>query len=89
MADSIETTSIVRAKPSVLPLSCPPRGLSRPAAAEYVAVSPSKFDQMVADGRMPEPKQIDRRKVWDRLELDGAFAALPTGDDHNPWDDAI
>jgi len=32
---------------------------------------------MVADGRMPKPKRIDGRVVWDRLQLDIAFAALP------------
>jgi hypothetical protein len=31
---------------------------------------------MVADGRMPKPKRIDGRVVWDRLQLDLAFAAL-------------
>lgn len=75
-----------KTKPTVLPLSCPPRGLARGAAAEYVGVSVSKFDQLVADGRMPAPKEIDRRKVWDRLELDEAFSALPCEDDSNPWD---
>jgi hypothetical protein len=73
---------------SVLPVSCPPRGLSRPAAAEYIGVSITKFDAMVADGRMPGPKDIDRRKVWDRLALDAAFAALPSEDEENPWDHA-
>lgn len=75
-----------RKRPSVLPLSCPPRGLARGAAAEYIGVSVSKFDEMVGDGRMPTAKGIDRRKVWDRLELDEAFSALPTEDDANPWD---
>ena len=62
---------------SVLPLSLPPRGLSRVEAAEYIGVSATKFDQMVADRRMPKPKRIDGRVVWDRLQLDTAFAALP------------
>lgn len=54
-----------------------PRGLSRPEAADYVGVSVGKFDEMVKDGRMPGPKRIDSRLVWDRLRLDEAFAALP------------
>jgi len=62
---------------SALPSSLPPRGLSRAEAAEYIGVSATKFDQMVADGRMPKPKRIDGRVVWDRLQLDIAFAALP------------
>lgn len=56
----------------------PPRGLSREAAAQYVGIGPTKFDEMVADGRMPAPKRIDARKVWDRDALDRAFEALPS-----------
>jgi predicted DNA-binding transcriptional regulator AlpA len=69
-----------------LPLSCPPRGLARGLAAAYIGVSVSKFDQMVGDGRMPTAKEIDRRKVWDRIELDEAFSALPAETPDNPWD---
>jgi len=64
-----------------------PLGLSREEAAEYVGISPSKLDAMVADGRMPKPKRIDRRRVFDRLALDAAFAALPDEGEpaDNPW----
>jgi hypothetical protein len=31
---------------------------------------------MVRDGRMPKPKRIDSRTVWDRNQLDEHFAAL-------------
>jgi hypothetical protein len=48
----------------------------------------TKFDEMVGDGRMPRPKRIDGRIVWDRVKLDEAFDAL---DDEaalkNEWDD--
>ena len=58
-------------------------------AAAYIGVSPSKFDVMVADGRMPKPKRIDGRRVWDVRSLDQFFDDLPGGDDseHNPWDE--
>lgn len=62
---------------SPLPASLPPRGLSREEAAAYIGVGTTKFDALVADGRMPAPKRIDGRRVWDRLALDKAFAALP------------
>lgn len=65
----------------VLPGSLPPRGLSRVESAAYVGVSASLFDLMVKDGRMPRPKRINARTVWDRLRLDAAFAALPDGVD--------
>ena len=55
----------------------PPRGLSRDEAARYVGIGVTLFDQMVLDGRMPGPKTINSRKVWDRLQLDAAFEYLP------------
>ena len=73
---------------SPLPLSCPPRGLSRLQSAAYVGVSVSLFDRMVDDRRMPPPKRINNRKVWDRLQLDAAFADLPDDrSESDPWGD--
>lgn len=63
-----------------------PRGLQREVAARYVGISPTKFDELVTDGRMPAPKRIDGRKVWDRRALDDAFDALPTENGENEWD---
>lgn len=73
-------------KYDALPVSLPPRGLCREAAARYVGISPGKFDMMVNDGRMPPPKRIDTRKLWDRIALDYAFESLPAEEDSNPWD---
>lgn len=53
-----------------------PRGLSRDQAARYIGVGVTKFDEMVADGRMPRSKAIDGRRVWDRFALDLAFEAI-------------
>lgn len=64
---------------SCLPPSLAPRGLSRVQAAEYVGIGVTKFDELVTDGRMPKPKRIDGRTVWDRVKLDEAFAALDDG----------
>jgi hypothetical protein len=44
----------------------PPRGLSRAEAAK-----------LVADGRMPQPRRIDGRKIWDIRALDLLFDMLP------------
>jgi excisionase family DNA binding protein len=67
----------------------PRRGLSRDEAAMYVGVSAAKFDQLVADGRMPGPRRIDGRKIWDLRALDIAFDALPCedGPQGTSWDD--
>jgi hypothetical protein len=76
------------AAPSALPFSLAPRGLSRVQAAEYVGVGATKFDELVADGRMPRPKRVDGRIVWDRLRLDEAFSALEEDGalPQNEWD---
>lgn len=62
-----------------------PRGLNREEAAEYIGVGTTLFDEMVKDGRMPQPKEINSRRVWDRHKLDRFFEDLPD-EDSNPWD---
>lgn len=66
-------------------------GLSRAEAAEYIGVSTSLFEEMVADGRMPPAKQINSRKVWMRTKIEKAFADLPDAGQNNdtssPWRD--
>lgn len=71
--------------------SIPVLGVNRIEAATYIGVSASKFDQMVKDGRMPAPKRIDTRCVWDIRRLTSAFENLPGGDDddRNEWDEVL
>jgi predicted DNA-binding transcriptional regulator AlpA len=59
-----------------LPPGTLPRGFRRPEAAAYVGLGETKFDELVKDGRMPRPKRIDGRVVFDRRALDAAFDAL-------------
>jgi hypothetical protein len=69
-----------------------PRGMSRIEAAAYIGISPSLFDEMVKDRRMPGPKLINSRVVWDRFALDDAFEALPDRDqaaDDDQWSVAV
>jgi predicted DNA-binding transcriptional regulator AlpA len=69
-------------------LPFPPRGLSREDAAAYVGVSARKFDELVADGRMPKPVRIDGRRIWDRRALDQKFDALGgIAEDVDQWED--
>lgn len=64
----------------------PRRGMSRIEAATYIGVSPSLFDDMVADGRMPRAISINARRVWDLRKLDEAFDVLaPREGLDNPW----
>jgi predicted DNA-binding transcriptional regulator AlpA len=69
----------------------PPRGLSREEAARWIGISPSLFDLMVKDGRMPGPKLINSRVVWDRYRLDAAIEALPDRDEaaNDDWKAAV
>jgi predicted DNA-binding transcriptional regulator AlpA len=55
----------------------PPFGISVEQAARAVGVSPNTYLNMVEDGRMPRPKRIGSRKVWDVEEVQAAFKALP------------
>lgn len=73
----------------ILPVSLPPRGLSRVETAAYIGVSPSLFDIMVKDKRMPEPIRINARTIWDRRKVDQAFEALQSEPalEVNPWDE--
>lgn len=78
----------MRTQAHPLPPSLPPLGLNRVEAAAYIGVSPSLFDRMVLEGRMPKPKRYGARTIWDRRQLTLAFAALPSEDttENNPWD---
>lgn len=76
------------ARANALPPSLPPLGVSREVASQFVGIGTGKFDEMVKDGRMPPPKRIDGRKVWDRRELETYFSALPADSGPSEWDNA-
>jgi len=61
------------------------RGLDENEAAVYLSLSPSFFRKLVAAGRMPRPRVIGGRRIWDVEELDLAFKAMPReGGDADP-----
>lgn len=62
-----------------------PEELRRKAAAAYVGLGLTKFDELVAGGRMPRPKRIDGCVIWDRYRLDAAFDDLPDDNGGNSW----
>ena len=70
-------------------LNYAPLGLSREDAAHHIGIGTTLFDEMVADGRLPPPKRMNSRRVWNRVALEQAFAELPDDgpiNDDNPWD---
>lgn len=81
------------ARQLALPPTLAPRLINRAASAAYVNVSPTMFDEMVRDGRMPRPKRLGgRRRAWDVRQLDMAIDQLPSDEDRDPtndetWDD--
>ncbi len=52
-------------------------GLSAEEAAAACGVSAGTFREMVDDRRMPPPRSINSRLVWDVDEVRAAFKALP------------
>jgi hypothetical protein len=83
-----QSPAIERRLSAIRPI--PRRGLSRIEAAMYVGIGATKFDELVATGRMPAPKCIDNRRVWDILALDQAFDLLPdyeSGQIDRTWED--
>lgn len=53
------------------------RGLDEQEAAVYLSVSPSFFRALVLDGKMPRPRLLGTRRIWDVDDLDAAFKSLP------------
>lgn len=74
------------------PRAIPIFGVGLEDAADCIGISASKFRKLVDDRRMPKPRKIDGRRVWDVDELRAAFKALPHDDEtdgHEPdtWAD--
>jgi excisionase family DNA binding protein len=55
----------------------PCRGLSRVEAAQYLGISPSKFDELRHSGQIGSAKLIGSRLLFDVYLLDEFFDALP------------
>jgi excisionase family DNA binding protein len=53
------------------------RGLDENEAAVYLSLSPSFFRKLVTQKKMPRPRLVGERRIWDVEELDLAFKALP------------
>jgi hypothetical protein len=54
----------------------PRRGLDHDEAAVFVGVTIRAFDQMVTDGRLPPPVELEGELVWDLVQLDRAMDRL-------------
>jgi hypothetical protein len=54
----------------------PVRGLSRQEAAEYAGVGTTLFDRLILQGKMPDGRKVEGRKIWDIRQLDQAMDEL-------------
>lgn len=68
-----------------------PRGLRREDAARYIGISPTLFDRMRKEGRIPAPRDMFGVMIWDRNDLDSLFAkptytAANDNDGSGYWD---
>jgi predicted DNA-binding transcriptional regulator AlpA len=72
-------------------LSLPRFALRREEAAAAVAVSATKFDEWVGDGRMPKGRKIDGVILWDVCEVRDAWECLRDGkpSEVNPFDEVV
>jgi hypothetical protein len=78
------------AMPSPRDLSLPRFALRREEAAASLAVSPTKFNEWVDDGRMPKGRKIDGVVLWCVQEIREAWERMKDGDGaKNPFDGVI
>jgi predicted DNA-binding transcriptional regulator AlpA len=65
-----------------------PLGMSAAEAARFLGIGTTLFLELVKERRMPRPRVIRSRRVWDRLEITNAFFELPhEGGDGNAIDE--
>jgi len=80
------------ARAEVMPFLPVVFGLGEVEAAAAIGISASKFRTLVNDKRMPSPRRLDGRKIWDVDELRAAFKALPHADEDeeaDSWADVV
>jgi predicted DNA-binding transcriptional regulator AlpA len=65
-------------KKEILPFLPIVIGLGELEAAAAIGISASKFRQLVSQKRMPSPRRLDGRKIWDVDELRDAYKELLT-----------
>lgn len=72
-----------------LPPGIVPFAVEIRAAAALIGIGEGTFRDMVADGRMPEPRPIGSRVLWDTEEVRAAWRAIPKRGQSakaNTWD---
>jgi predicted DNA-binding transcriptional regulator AlpA len=60
-----------------LPPGVVPFAVSRETGAELIGISPNHFDKLVKEGRLPAPREVGGRILWDSEEIRAAWRAMP------------
>ncbi|MDR3461720.1 MAG: hypothetical protein P4L76_05320 [Beijerinckiaceae bacterium] len=56
-------------------------GLTRLEAAAFIGVTPSAWDDLVANGDMPQARRLGAFERWDRRQVEAAFSLAPQAED--------
>ena len=78
-----------QARPRDIIAPVPRIAVGRDEAAASLGISRNLFNTMVDDGRMPRPRVVNGRRLWDADEVRVAFRTIPRDGDEtssNPWD---
>lgn len=67
------------------PITWMPLALCRDAAAETLSIGTTMFDELVKDGKLPKPKRLKGRVLWDSRRLAEAWDAI---EEDNDWGNA-
>lgn len=62
----------------------PPRMMTLDRAAHWCDLTPAKFEQEVAAGRLPPPVKLGGKDHWSRVSLDECLAQI-AGEAANDW----
>jgi hypothetical protein len=94
VTEAIRTSAMrrLKARAEVMPFLPVVFGLGEVEAAAAIGISASKFRTLVNDKRMPSPRRIDGRNIWDVDELRAAFKTLPHADESekaDSWADVV
>ena len=68
--------------------------MRRDEAAAALGISPTKFDELVADGRMPKPIKVDAMRLYDTEQVREAWlrirdAEADNDNGKNPFDETV
>ena len=72
-----------------LPPGIIPFAVSRDTGAALLGISGGTFDKLVRAGKLPEPREVESRILWDAKEIEAAWRAMPKRGQpstSNEWD---